>query len=117
MQRALKHWLVISSSWTREIEFVQCLSGCDSVNAQLIMLGDVFRGKAPSTLTKRANSMKFLCEQLELVGHEFLAQNPHYMAFFANCDNRDSRPPSLRAFWKRLHLYGTAWELQSVMCS
>ena len=76
LQRALKHWLVISSSWTREIEFVQCLSGCDSVNAQLIMLGDVFRGKAPSTLTKRANSMKFLCEQLELVGHEFPCTEP-----------------------------------------
>ena len=76
LQRALKHWLVISSSWTREIEFVQCLSGCDSVNAQLIMLGDLFRGKAPSTLTKRANSMKFLCEQLELVGHEFPCTEP-----------------------------------------
>ena len=76
LQRALKHWLVIALSWSGEIEFVQCLAGCDSVNAQLIMLGDVFRGKAPSTLTKRANSMKLLCQELERVGLEFPCNEP-----------------------------------------
>ena len=64
LQKALKHWLVLISSWNSGIEFVVCLQGCDSTNAQLIMLGDVFRGKAPSTLTKRANSMKTLCHML-----------------------------------------------------
>ena len=71
LQKALKHWLVIISTWSNTVEFVQCISGCDSVNAQLIMLGDVFRGKAPGTLSKRANSMKILCEQLERVGTSF----------------------------------------------
>ena len=76
LQRALKHWLVIVTSWSSNVEFVQCLAGCDSVNAQLIMLGDVFRGKAPSTLTKRANSMRLLCEKLEQVGLEFPCNEP-----------------------------------------
>ena len=71
LQKAIKHWLVLISTWSDAVEFVQCISGCDSVNAQLIMLGDVFRGKAPGTLTKRANSMKILCEQLERVGLSF----------------------------------------------
>ena len=62
LQKAIKHWLVIISTWSDTVEFVQCISGCDSVNSQLIMLGDVFRGKAPGTLSKRANSMKILCE-------------------------------------------------------
>eukprot|EP00435_Cladocopium_sp_Y103_P076319 s49_g90.t1 len=71
LQRALKHWLVLIETWEPENDFVQCVLGCDSSNSQLIMLGDVFRGKAPSTLTKRANSMRILCEQLQLVGLKF----------------------------------------------
>ena len=64
LQKSLKHWLVLVESWAEDVEFVKCISGCDSVNSKLIMLGDVFRGKAPSTLSKRANSMRILCEQL-----------------------------------------------------
>jgi len=41
LQKAIKHWLVIISTWSDTVEFVQCISGCDSVNSQLIMLGDV----------------------------------------------------------------------------
>ena len=48
-----------------------CLNGCESSNARLLMLGDVFRGKAPSTLTKRSNSMKILCKMLDDVGLQF----------------------------------------------
>ena len=43
LQRALMHWLVIATFWSSNVEFVQCLTGCDSVNAQLIMPGDVCR--------------------------------------------------------------------------
>ena len=71
LQKALKHWLVIILTWSADVEFVQCITGCDSVNSQLIMLGDVFRGKAPGTLSKRSNSMKILCEQLERIGLSF----------------------------------------------
>ena len=70
LQTALKHWLVSISAWNHSVEFVRCVMGCDSTNSQLIMLGDVFRGKAPSILTKRANSMKHLCHRLELMGEE-----------------------------------------------
>ena len=49
LQKALKHWLVLALSWCDSLDFVVCLKGCNSTNAQLIMLGDVFRGKAPST--------------------------------------------------------------------
>ena len=56
LQKAIEHWLVLISSWSDAVEFVQCFSGCESVNAQFIMLGDVFRGNALGTLTKRANS-------------------------------------------------------------
>ena len=62
LQKALKHWLVLALSWCDSLDFVVCLKGCNSTNAQLIMLGDVFRGKAPSTLNKRAGSMKLLCQ-------------------------------------------------------
>ena len=71
LQTALKHWLVLISAWDQSVEFVRCVMGCDSTNSKLIMLGDVFRGKAPSTLSKRANSMKQLCHSLELMGEEF----------------------------------------------
>ena len=64
LQKALKHWLVLALSWCDSVELVGCLKGCNSTNAQLIMLGDVFRGKAPSTLNKRAGSMKLLCQML-----------------------------------------------------
>ena len=95
LQRALKHWLVIALSWSGEIEFVQCLAGCDSVNAQLIMLGDVFRGKAPSTLTKRANSMKLLCQELERVGLEFPCNEPALYGIL--CELRRQGAPASRS--------------------
>jgi hypothetical protein len=95
LQRALKHWLGIALSWSGEIEFVQCLAGCDSVNAQLIMLGDVFRGKAPSTLTKRANSMKLLCQELERVGLEFPCNEPALYGIL--CELRRQGAPASRS--------------------
>ena len=95
LQRALKHWLVIASSWSGEIEFVQCLAGCDSVNAQLILLGDAFRGKAPSTLTKRANSMKLLCQELERVGLVFPCNEPALYGIL--CELRRQGAPASRS--------------------
>ena len=71
LQVALKHWLILIGSWRDDIEFVACVNGCENTNARLILLGDVFRGKAPSTLTKRANSMKILCSMLENAGVQF----------------------------------------------
>ena len=95
LQRALKHWLVIALSWSGDIEFVQCLTGCDSVNAQLIMLGDVFRGKAPSTLTKRANSMKLLCHELERLGLVFPCNEPALYGIL--CELRRQGAPASRS--------------------
>ena len=76
LQKALKHWLIVIESWNMHIEFVTCLRGCESTNAQLIMLGDVFKGKAPSTLAKRANSMKLLGKMLEEIGQSFPCDEP-----------------------------------------
>ena len=95
LQRALKHWLVISSTWSSEVDFVQCLAGCDSVHDQLVMLGDVFRGKAPSTLTKRANSMKQLCQQLERIGLEFPCSEPTLYGIL--CELRRQGAPASRS--------------------
>ena len=93
LQKALKHWLVLISSWNSSIEFVICLQGCDSTNAQLIMLGDVFRGKAPSTLTKRANSMKTLCQMLAQVGLVFPCSEPSLYNVLCEL-RRQGAPPS-----------------------
>ena len=71
LPEATKHWLVSFLSWSDAVEFVQCISCCDSVDARLIMLGDVFRGKAPGILTMMANSLKNFCEQLERDGLSF----------------------------------------------
>ena len=93
LQKALKHWLVLISSWSDSVEFVACLKGCDSTNAQLIMLGDVFRGKAPSTLTKRANSMKTLCQMLSLFGQTFPCSE--HVLYGVLCELRkQGAPPS-----------------------
>ena len=93
LQKALKHWLVIIGSWTDSIDFVFCLNGCESIDAQLIMLGDVFRGKAPSTLTKRANSMKLLCRMLDDMGLQFPCNEQSLYTVL--CDLRsDGAPPS-----------------------
>ena len=71
LPEATKHWLVSFLSWYDAVEFVQCISCCDSVDARLIMLGDVFRGEAPGILTMMANSLKNFCEQLERDGLSF----------------------------------------------
>ena len=61
----------LTTTWRCDIEIVICLQGCDASNSLLIMLGDVFRGKATSTLDKRTNSMKLLCNMLNKVGLNF----------------------------------------------
>eukprot|EP00435_Cladocopium_sp_Y103_P075622 s366_g61.t1 len=93
LQKSLKHWLILIETWDPTTEFVQCLLGCESVNAQLIMLGDVFRGKAPSTLTKCANSMKLLREQLDLVGLSFPCSESTLYGILCEFRRRGS-PPS-----------------------
>ena len=93
MQKALKHWLVLALTWTGDVDFVLCLKGCDSVNSQLIMLGDVFRGKAPSTLNKRANSMKILCNLLEEMSVAFPCDEPTLYKVLCNL-RASGAPPS-----------------------
>ena len=94
LQKALRHWLVLTLSWRSDIEFVVCLKGCDSTNSQLIMLGDVFRGKAPSTLNKRANSMKLLCQKLSETGVVFPCSESELYRVL--CDLRSSGAPPTR---------------------
>ena len=94
LQRALKHWLIIIETWNTRVEFVMCLQGCESTNAQLIMLGDVFKGKAPSTLTKRANSMKLLCRMLDNSGLIFPCDEPALYNML--CELRQSGAPPSR---------------------
>ena len=94
LQKALKHWLVLALSWKQEIEFVLCLHGCDSTNSQLIMLGDVFRGKAPSTLSKRANSMQLLCKMLGDFGLSFPCEES--ALYRVLCDLRSGGAPPSR---------------------
>ena len=60
LQKALKNWAVIIEGWELNVPFVQPVLACDSINAQLILLGDIFGNKAHSTLLKRANSIKRL---------------------------------------------------------
>ena len=93
LQKALKHWLILIGSWRSEIEFVTCVGGCENTNAQLIMLGDVFRGKAPSTLTQRANSMKVLCSMLEQEGLQFPCSENELYGILCEL-RRQGAPPS-----------------------
>ena len=93
LQLSLKHWLVLIESWDNNIEFVVCLNGCESSNARLLMLGDVFRGKAPSTLTKRSNSMKILCRMLDDVGLQFPCKESSLYEILCEL-RRTGAPPS-----------------------
>lgn len=95
LQKALKHWAVIVEAWDPRIPFVETLLGCDSINAQLILLGDVFRNKAPSTLLKRANSIKRLCVFLGELGLYFPCSETLLYTFV--CDLRDNGFPASRA--------------------
>lgn len=95
LQKALKHWAVIVEGWNPEVAFVHTLLGCDSINAQLIFLSDVFRNKAPSTLMKRANSIKRLCSYLGELGLYFPCSESMLYTFI--CDLRSHGFPPSRA--------------------
>eukprot|EP00438_Fugacium_kawagutii_P023003 Skav205111 [mRNA] locus=scaffold1864:7135:8145:+ [translate_table: standard] len=95
LQKSLKHWAVIVEGWDPSVAFVDTLLGCDSINSQLILLGDVFRNKAPSTLIKRANSIKKLCTYLGELGLYFPCSESMLYTFL--CELRDSGFPASRA--------------------
>ena len=95
LQRALKHWAVLIESWEPSVSFVQMVLGCESINAQLILLGDVFRRKAPGTLLKRANSLRILNTYLNELGLLFPCSEPLLYTFI--CDLRDKGFPPSRA--------------------
>ena len=60
LQKALKNWAVIIGEWDPNVPFVQPVLAHDSINVQFMLLGDIFGNKVPSTLLKRANSIKRL---------------------------------------------------------
>ena len=110
LQKALKHWLVLISSWNSGIEFVVCLQGCDSTNAQLIMLGDVFRGKAPSTLTKHAKQHEDTLSDACRCWTGFSpVMNLHCTMRFVSFGVKGLRLPEVKEFWKPLHLHVIQW--------
>ena len=47
LQKALKHWLVIILTWSQMLNLCSALQVAIQLILSLIMLGDVFRGKAP----------------------------------------------------------------------
>lgn len=94
LQRALKHWAVMIEGWGPSVHFVQMLVECDSINSQIIMLGDVFKNKAPSTLMKRANSLKKLCCYLGELGLYFPCSETFLYKYL--CELRDLGLPASR---------------------
>ena len=98
LPKSLRHWLVLTTTWRCDIEIVICLQGGDSSNSQLIMLGDVFRGKATSTLDKRSNSMKLMCNMLSKVVWISLAVRPCFVESFVNCVDKVYHLRGAKAF-------------------
>ena len=61
LQSALKRWLVVVISFDPATTvWVQLAAETDDVG-KLTVLGDLFRGKAPTTLLKRARAVEKLC--------------------------------------------------------
>ena len=61
LQAALKRWLVVVISFDPATTvWVQLAAETDDVG-KLTVLGDLFRGKAPTTLLKRARAVEKLC--------------------------------------------------------
>ena len=61
-QCALKKWLELIYSWKPDIKIRVWIDECVDLQSKLDMLEDVFAGKAPQTLMKRANSMTRFCK-------------------------------------------------------
>ena len=64
LQKALKRWLVVIGTFDRGSNIFQQLDEATQDSDKVNILGDYFRGKAPSTLLKRVRAVEKICQFL-----------------------------------------------------
>ena len=71
LQRAMARWHELVMVWNDTSKAKQLMLECETVENQTNMLADIFAGRAPATISKRANSMWKFCDMLSKNGHSF----------------------------------------------
>eukprot|EP00435_Cladocopium_sp_Y103_P050198 s108_g15.t1 len=96
LQTALKRWLVVIISFNRSTLVWRQLADEQDDVAKLVVLSDLFRGKAPATLLKRARALEKLCSYFG-IGAFPVSEGDLYRFF--QYERSNGAPPSrLRSF-------------------
>ena len=91
LQSALKRWLMVVTSFKRSaVVWKQLASETDDVK-KLMVLADIFRGKAPATLMKRVRAVEKVCNFL---GPDIFPCSEEAMYNFFKSERDLGAPPS-----------------------
>ena len=96
LQSALKRWLVVVISFNRSATVWQQLATESEAVGKILVLSDMFRGKAPATLLKRVRAVEKFCQFLG-VGC-FPADETSIYRFFQHERSTGALPFKLRSY-------------------
>ena len=95
LQSSVKLWYMLISRWKDDCKIYQALTEALDESAALRMLLDIFAGRSPYTLRKRALALMRLCDYLEgYIMDAFPVSEKDFYAFL--CHERNSGAPVSR---------------------
>eukprot|EP00435_Cladocopium_sp_Y103_P046075 s704_g13.t1 len=100
LQTALKRWLMVVISLNQNTQVWQQLAAEPDDVAKLTVLSDLFRGRAPSTLLKKARAMEKLCAYFGI--GMFPVKEVDIYRFFQFERNNGAPPSRLKSFLEAL---------------
>eukprot|EP00435_Cladocopium_sp_Y103_P007172 s3690_g2.t1 len=96
LQTALKRWLMVVISFNRNTLVWRQLADEQDDVAKLVVLSDLFRGKAPATLLKRARALEKLCSHFGVGA--FPVSEVEFYRYFQLERSKGAPPSRFRSF-------------------
>ena len=93
---SLELWVGLIHSWKNPGDIVTELQSCEDLNQSCAMLNDLFKGKAPATLRKRARALMYLAAWLEDQQSDMPCTEPEFYKYLVWLRDECNAPPSRR---------------------
>eukprot|EP00435_Cladocopium_sp_Y103_P039500 s3763_g10.t1 len=100
LQMALKRWLIVVISFSQRTRIWQQLAAEQDDVAKLVVLSDLFRGRAPATLLKRVRAVEKLCSYFGIGA--FPVTEAEIYSFFQVERSQGAPPSRLKSFLEAL---------------
>ena len=93
---SLELWVGLIFSWKNPGNILKELQSCEDIDRSCAMMRDIFKGKAPATLRKRARALMYLAAWLEDNRSDMPCTEPEFYEYLVWLRDSCKAPPSRR---------------------